>query len=92
MLHWGVSKLSAGEWLVSFYYFRLQNNMHGCRRTEILINVSALLLNINLSIMKVPPQEMLPERSKLVSGACQTYFKEMYSRDGWFQVIWLKNH
>ncbi|OVA15252.1 Pyruvate phosphate dikinase [Macleaya cordata] len=35
----------------------------------------------------VPPQEMLPERSKLVSGACQTYFKEMSSGEGWFQFV-----
>ncbi|MBA0566033.1 hypothetical protein Golob_010883, partial [Gossypium lobatum] len=39
ILHWGVSKSSAGEWLA-------------------------------------PPSDMLPEKSKMVVGACQTYFTE----------------
>ncbi|KAI3950212.1 hypothetical protein MKW92_044526 [Papaver armeniacum] len=50
VLHWGISKLSATEWLI-------------------------------------PPQALLPERSKLVNGACQSYFKEMSSREGWFQFV-----
>ncbi|XP_077218318.1 phosphoglucan, water dikinase isoform X2 [Tasmannia lanceolata] len=50
MLHWGVSKLSAGEWLV-------------------------------------PPSEILPERSKLVDGACQTYFKDIPTEEGFLQVV-----
>ncbi|XP_058080446.1 alpha-glucan water dikinase 2-like isoform X2 [Magnolia sinica] len=48
LLHWGVSKLSANEWLA-------------------------------------PPSEMLPERSKLLNGACQTYFQEMSTGGGFFQ-------
>ncbi|CAK7347288.1 unnamed protein product [Dovyalis caffra] len=49
VLHWGVSKLSSGEWLA-------------------------------------PAPEMLPGKSKLVAGACQTYFSEMSTRKGFFQV------
>ncbi|KAK7858548.1 alpha-glucan water dikinase 2, partial [Quercus suber] len=49
VLHWGVSKLSPEEWLVS------------------------------------PPQDMLPEKSKMVSGACQTYFTETSTGKGFFQ-------
>lgn len=50
VLHWGVSKVSAGEWLV-------------------------------------PPPEILPERSKLLDGACQTYFREISSGHASFQYV-----
>ncbi|XP_038973622.1 alpha-glucan water dikinase 2 [Phoenix dactylifera] len=50
VLHWGVSKMSAGEWLV-------------------------------------PPSEILPERSKLLDGACQTYFREISSGHESFQFV-----
>ncbi|XXG55807.1 hypothetical protein AAC387_Pa03g3394 [Persea americana] len=50
VLHWGVSKLSAGEWLA-------------------------------------PPPAMLPERSKLLDGACQTYFKDASTEKGSFQFV-----
>lgn len=50
MLHWGVSKLSAAEWLA-------------------------------------PPSEILPERSKLINGACQTYFKDALTGEGSFQFV-----
>ncbi|KAL6012657.1 hypothetical protein ACLOJK_003146 [Asimina triloba] len=52
VLHWGVSKQSASEWLVS----------------------------------QAPPLEILPERSKLLDGACQTYFQETSSGDAVFQL------
>ncbi|KAK8580431.1 hypothetical protein V6N13_143528 [Hibiscus sabdariffa] len=50
ILHWGVSKSSAGEWLA-------------------------------------PPSDMLPEKSKMVVGACQTYFTDMSVRGGSFQLV-----
>lgn len=34
-----------------------------------------------------PPPEMLPEKSKLVTGACQTYFTEISTGKGFFQVV-----
>ncbi|MBA0595641.1 hypothetical protein Gorai_012504 [Gossypium raimondii] len=49
ILHWGVSKSSAGEWLA-------------------------------------PPSDMLPEKSKMVVGACQTYFTEKTVGGRPFQV------
>lgn len=49
VLHWGVSKLSPGEWLV-------------------------------------PPPEILPKKSNVVPGACQTNFTEMSIGNGSFQV------
>ncbi|KAB1200279.1 Alpha-glucan water dikinase 2 [Morella rubra] len=33
-----------------------------------------------------PPPEMLPQKSKLVSGACQTYFTEISTEKAFFQV------
>ncbi|XP_072989475.1 alpha-glucan water dikinase 2 isoform X1 [Typha latifolia] len=48
VLHWGVSRMSALEWLA-------------------------------------PPSEILPESSRLLEGACQTYFKE--SQQGPFQYV-----
>ncbi|XP_020533738.1 alpha-glucan water dikinase 2 isoform X2 [Jatropha curcas] len=50
VLHWGVSKLSPGEWLA-------------------------------------PPSEILPERSKLVARACQTYFTEISTGKESFQLV-----
>ncbi|XVE60631.1 hypothetical protein DITRI_Ditri05aG0143200 [Diplodiscus trichospermus] len=50
VLHWGVSKSSAGEWLA-------------------------------------PPSDMLPEKSKMVVGACQTYFTDVSNREGSFQLV-----
>ncbi|XP_039049997.1 alpha-glucan water dikinase 2 [Hibiscus syriacus] len=50
ILHWGVSKSSAGEWLA-------------------------------------PASDMLPEKSKMVVGACQTYFTDMSVRGGSFQLV-----
>ncbi|XVF64923.1 hypothetical protein PTKIN_Ptkin09bG0205500 [Pterospermum kingtungense] len=50
ILHWGVSKSSAGEWLA-------------------------------------PPSDMLPEKSKMVVGACQTYFTDISSVQGSFQLV-----
>ncbi|KAG9440142.1 hypothetical protein H6P81_020307 [Aristolochia fimbriata] len=35
----------------------------------------------------VPPSEILPERSKLVDGACQTYFKELSTGGGFFKFV-----
>ncbi|RWV90031.1 hypothetical protein GW17_00047794 [Ensete ventricosum] len=49
VLHWGVSRTSAGEWLV-------------------------------------PPPEILPERSKMLNGACQTTFKEISDGQKQFQA------
>lgn len=49
VLHWGVSKLTPGEWLV-------------------------------------PPPEILPKKSNVVPGACQTNFTEMSIGNGSFQV------
>ncbi|XP_030934954.1 alpha-glucan water dikinase 2 isoform X1 [Quercus lobata] len=34
-----------------------------------------------------PPPDMLPEKSKMVSGACQTYFTETPTGKGFFQVV-----
>ncbi|XP_064981720.1 alpha-glucan water dikinase 2 isoform X6 [Musa acuminata AAA Group] len=50
ILHWGVSRTSAGEWLV-------------------------------------PPPEILPERSKMLNGACQTIFKEISDGQKQFQYV-----
>ncbi|EOA18356.1 hypothetical protein CARUB_v10006877mg [Capsella rubella] len=50
VLHWGVAKFSAGEWLI-------------------------------------PPPDVLPEKSKLVHGACQTHFTDMSSREYSYQFI-----
>ncbi|CDY61008.1 BnaA01g35130D [Brassica napus] len=50
VLHWGVAKSSAGEWLT-------------------------------------PPPDVLPEKSKIVHGACQTYFTDMSSREHSYQLI-----
>ncbi|XP_065024419.1 alpha-glucan water dikinase 2-like isoform X6 [Musa acuminata AAA Group] len=50
ILHWGVSRTSAGEWLV-------------------------------------PPPEILPERSKMLNGACQTVFKEISDGQKQFQYV-----
>ncbi|XP_057975075.1 alpha-glucan water dikinase 2 isoform X2 [Malania oleifera] len=50
VLHWGISKMSPGEWLS-------------------------------------PPQDMLPEKSKLLDGACQTYFKAISTDRGFFQFV-----
>ncbi|OMO57553.1 Pyruvate phosphate dikinase, PEP/pyruvate-binding protein [Corchorus olitorius] len=50
VLHWGVSKSSAGEWLA-------------------------------------PPADMLPEKSKMVVGACQTYFTDISTVEGSFQLV-----
>ncbi|TYG69573.1 hypothetical protein ES288_D05G241500v1 [Gossypium darwinii] len=50
ILHWGVSKSSAGEWLA-------------------------------------PPSDMLPEKSKMVVGACQTYFTEKTVGGRPFQLV-----
>ncbi|KAK9163424.1 hypothetical protein Syun_004326 [Stephania yunnanensis] len=50
VLHWGVSQVSLGEWLV-------------------------------------PSPDILPERSKLVDGACQTYFKSMTIGQSFFQYV-----
>ncbi|KAJ4851076.1 Alpha-glucan water dikinase 2 [Turnera subulata] len=50
VLHWGVSKLSPGEWLP-------------------------------------PPPEIFPEKSKLVPGACQTYFADVSTENGSFQFV-----
>ncbi|XP_008219224.1 PREDICTED: alpha-glucan water dikinase 2 isoform X1 [Prunus mume] len=50
VLHWGVSKLSPGEWLA-------------------------------------PPPEILPKKSNLVPGACQTYFTDISTGKGSFQVV-----
>ncbi|KAF8404738.1 hypothetical protein HHK36_009627 [Tetracentron sinense] len=50
VLHWGLLKLTSGEWLA-------------------------------------PPPEMLPERSKLLDRACQTYFKDMQTGEGFFQFV-----
>ncbi|PQQ00283.1 alpha-glucan water dikinase 2 isoform X2 [Prunus yedoensis var. nudiflora] len=50
VLHWGVSKLSPGEWLA-------------------------------------PPPEILPKKSNLVPGACQTYFTDISTGMGSFQVV-----
>ncbi|RDY04427.1 Alpha-glucan water dikinase 2, partial [Mucuna pruriens] len=36
----------------------------------------------------VPPQEIWPENSKLVSGACQSYFREKFLGNRPFQVIY----
>ncbi|KAF6166769.1 hypothetical protein GIB67_005645 [Kingdonia uniflora] len=55
VLHWGVSKVSAGEWLV-------------------------------------PPPEIIPERSKMVDGACQTYFKEVIAGEQLFQLVDINLH
>ncbi|PQQ07713.1 alpha-glucan water dikinase 2 isoform X2 [Prunus yedoensis var. nudiflora] len=49
VLHWGVSKLSPGEWLA-------------------------------------PPPEILPKKSNLVPGACQTYFTDISTGMGSFQA------
>ncbi|OIW14562.1 hypothetical protein TanjilG_14948 [Lupinus angustifolius] len=35
----------------------------------------------------VPPQEIWPENSKLVSGACQSYFRDKFTENGSFQVV-----
>ncbi|KAK8298119.1 hypothetical protein V6Z12_D05G233800 [Gossypium hirsutum] len=50
ILHWGVSKSSAGEWLA-------------------------------------PPSDMLPEKSKMVVEACQTYFTEKTVGGRPFQLV-----
>ncbi|XP_021284061.1 alpha-glucan water dikinase 2 isoform X3 [Herrania umbratica] len=50
VLHWGVSKSSAGEWLT-------------------------------------PPSDMLPEKSKTVVGACQTYFIDISTTEGSFKLV-----
>eukprot|EP00257_Ricinus_communis_P020529 XP_015579774.1 LOW QUALITY PROTEIN: alpha-glucan water dikinase 2 [Ricinus communis] len=50
VLHWGVSKLSPGEWLA-------------------------------------PPSDILPERSTLLAYACQTYFTEISTGKGSFQLV-----
>ncbi|XVF36561.1 hypothetical protein REPUB_Repub19eG0068200 [Reevesia pubescens] len=50
VLHWGVSKSSACEWLA-------------------------------------PPSDMLPEKSKMVVGACQTYFTDISTTEGSFQLV-----
>ncbi|XP_043712180.1 alpha-glucan water dikinase 2 isoform X2 [Telopea speciosissima] len=34
-----------------------------------------------------PPSDILPERSKLLNGACQTYFKDMPTGEGFFQFV-----
>ncbi|XP_010254601.1 PREDICTED: alpha-glucan water dikinase 2 isoform X2 [Nelumbo nucifera] len=34
-----------------------------------------------------PPPDILPERSKLLDGACQTYFKDVITREGSFQLV-----
>ncbi|KAG8654882.1 hypothetical protein MANES_05G189000v8 [Manihot esculenta] len=34
-----------------------------------------------------PPSDVLPERSKLLDGACQTYFREISTRKGSFQIV-----
>ncbi|ESQ54882.1 hypothetical protein EUTSA_v10024230mg [Eutrema salsugineum] len=50
VLHWGVAKSSAGEWLT-------------------------------------PPPDVLPEKSKIVHGACQTHFTDMSSREHSYQFV-----
>ncbi|XP_010439039.1 PREDICTED: alpha-glucan water dikinase 2-like [Camelina sativa] len=50
VLHWGVAKSSAGEWLI-------------------------------------PPPDVLPEKSKLVHGACQTHFTDMSNSSHSYQFI-----
>ncbi|XP_042499826.1 alpha-glucan water dikinase 2-like [Macadamia integrifolia] len=34
-----------------------------------------------------PPSDILPERSKLLDGACQTYFKDTPTGEGFFQFV-----
>lgn len=75
VLHWGVAKSSAGEWLVRFscifIYFlnhNLLNKTHFCNSIQ------------------TPPPDVLPEKSKIVHGACQTYFTDMSSREHSYQV------
>ncbi|CAI0405840.1 unnamed protein product [Linum tenue] len=44
------------------------------------------LYNVKTSC-KAPPPDLLPEKSKLVPGACQTYFTEVATSNGFFQVV-----
>ncbi|CAN0838714.1 Alpha-glucan water dikinase 2 [Linum grandiflorum] len=39
-----------------------------------------------------PPAAILPEKSKLVPGACQTYFTEIATANGFFQVVDINMH
>ncbi|KAH9746635.1 alpha-glucan water dikinase 2 [Citrus sinensis] len=45
-----------------------------------------------------PPPDMLPEKSKMVAGACQTYFTDIATARGSFQFViwsggsWIKNN
>ncbi|CAN8325774.1 unnamed protein product [Cochlearia groenlandica] len=50
VLHWGIAKSSAGEWLT-------------------------------------PPPDVVPEKSKIVHGSCQTHFTEMSSREHSYQFV-----
>ena len=39
-------------------------------------------------LWKVPPQEIWSENSKLVSGACQSYFRDNFAGNRSFQVVY----
>lgn len=91
ILHWGVSKLSPGEWLVSHMISDSQIfKIWVYTLMFIFCGYIYLLSCLFLLHMKVPPVEIWPENSKLVSGACQSYFIDKITEKGSFQVVYLR--
>ncbi|KAK3231095.1 hypothetical protein Dsin_002976 [Dipteronia sinensis] len=65
----------------SNYHILVAVNMKGA--TVLHWGVSELLSGEWLA----PPSDMLPENSKMVAGACQTYFTDVSNGKGSFQVV-----
>lgn len=67
--------------LRSDYHLLVAVNMKGA--TVLHWGVS----KFSLGEWSVPPSDMLPKRSKLVDGACQTYFNDVVAGENFFQLI-----
>lgn len=97
ILHWGVSKSSAGEWLVRYLVLHLVGNTCSSCALTLKFSTYGMLANLTSThcllsslIFQAPPSDMLPEKSKMVVEACQTYFTEKTVGGRPFQVIYSK--